>query len=117
MNIDEKIIKAIEDHETLLIKMKYGLGNELEIEFDPYIYGSDTMQYDFVWGFLPWSNLMYKIMIDFIISVSSTKKKFKIQSDAIYLYAIEEEHRQSVKEMYEPEVRVYAQALTERKTE
>lgn len=112
MEIEEKIIHAIENHETLLIKMKYGLGNELEVEFDPYIYGSDIMQYGFVWGFLPWNGLMYKIICDFILSVKSTKKKFTVQPYAIYLYAIEEEHRIRVREMNEPELRVYAQALS-----
>lgn len=117
MNIDEKIENAIQNHKTILINTKYGLGQELEVEFDPYIIGSDTMQYGFVWGFLPWNNLMYKFILNNLLSVKITDKTFKVQSDVIYLYAIEEEHYYSVTEMYEPEVRVYAQALAERKPE
>lgn len=116
-DIEKKIIEAIENHKTILITFKYGLGDDLEIEFDPYIYGSDTMQYGFVWGFLPWSNLFYKLMFDFIISVKTTGKIFKIQSDAIYLYAMEEEHYHTIIEMHEPKGRIYNQALVERKSE
>jgi hypothetical protein len=108
IDIENKIIDAIENHKTILIKFKYGLGQELEIEFDPYIYGSDTMQYGFVWGFLPSSGLFYKLIFDFIISVRSTNKKFTVEPDTMYLYAIEEDHRIRVKEMDEPNLRVWA---------
>ena len=117
MDKEEKITKAIEDHETLLIKMKYGLGNELEVEFDPYIYGSDTMQYRFVWGYLPWSNLYYKLIEDFIISIKKTNKKFEFNSGAMYINSIEEEHYASLKEMYEPRVRVFSQGYAENSSE
>lgn len=112
--IEKIIIDATENHKTILVKMKHGLGKELEVEFDPYIYGSDTMQYQFIWGFLPWSNQIYKIMFDCIISVKLLDKIFVVQSDALYLFAIEEEHWSCVKEMYEPEIRIYSQGISER---
>ena len=117
MDYEQKIIKAIEDHETLLIKMKYGLGNELELEFDPYIYGDDIMQYKFVWGYLPWSKLYYKLMVDFIISIKKTNKKFELNKGAMYINSLEEKHYASLKEMYEPRVRVFSQGYAENKDE
>jgi hypothetical protein len=117
MKIEEKIIHAIENHETLLIKMKYGLGNELEVEFDPYIYGSDIMQYGFIWGFLPWNRLYYKLMVDFIISIEKTNKKFELNTKAMYINSSEEEFYASLKEMYEPQVRVFSQGYVENSNE
>ena len=111
LEIEKTILKAIENSQSIKIKFKYGLGNETELLFDPYIYGSDTMQYEFVWGFLPESLLHYRLMADFIISAKLTNTKFEVQSDSMYLYSIEEEHRCRVAGMQEPKLRVYAQGI------
>ena len=117
MDNEEKIIAAIENHETLLVKMKYGLGNEFEVEFDPYIFGDDIMQYKFVWGYLPSNKLYYKLIVDFIISIKKTNKKFEFNKGAMYINSFEEEHYASLKEMYEPRVRVFSQGYAENNSE
>jgi hypothetical protein len=49
--LSEKLIRqAITEKRTLQIK--YGLGQNITIQLNPYIFGSDMMQYDFVWGFI-----------------------------------------------------------------
>jgi hypothetical protein len=103
--IIETINKAIDNQLTLTIIYKYGLGETVEVNFNPYIYGADTMQYDFVWGFLTHSGLHYKMFIRFIESAKLTTKKFTVESDSIYLYAIEEEHWNRIKEIEQPEMK------------
>ena len=111
LEIEKTILKAIENNQTIKIKLKHGLGNEIELLFEPYIYGTDTMQHEFVWGFLPESLFHYRLMADFIISAKLTNTKFEVQFDSIYLYSIEEEHRCRVAGMEEPKLRVYAQGI------
>ena len=90
--------KAIDNHLTLTVVYKYGLGDTIEVNFNPYIYGSDIMQYEFVWGFLTNNPMHYRMLVDFIVSAKLTTKKFTVESDSIYLYALEEEHWNRIKE-------------------
>ena len=96
--IIETINKAIDNHLTLTVVYKYGLGDTVEVNFNPYIYGSDIMQYEFVWGFLTNNPMHYRMLVDFIVSAKLTTKKFTVESDSIYLYALEEEHWNRIKE-------------------
>jgi hypothetical protein len=105
--IDEIIKRAILDNQTITVKFKHGTGDELELDFDPYIYGDDTMQYGFVWGYLPTNLLFYKFMVDSIISVKLTQQTFIVHSEARYLYSLEEEHWGRVKAIEEPVLHVY----------
>ena len=99
------IEKAIDNHLTLTVMYKYGFGDPIEVNFNPYIYGSDIMQYDFVWGFLTNNPMHYKMLVDFIVSAKLTTKKFTVESDSIYLYASEEEHWNRIKEIEQPEMK------------
>lgn len=90
--IENRIKHAIESRTTMLVVLKYSGGMELEAELNPYIFGEDIMQYEFVWGFLPHSGNFYKLELDKIISVKNTIKRFSIEPEAVYLYALEERH-------------------------
>jgi hypothetical protein len=96
-NIELKLVHAINTKTKLILTVKYGLGDELTVDFDPYIYGEDIMQYPFVWGFLPHSRNFYKFGLDRIIEAKDTIKRFLIESDAVYLYGLEESHKAVVK--------------------
>lgn len=48
----EILEKAIKNRLTVKIKIRHKLGEKIEIDFQPYIFGADMMQYDFVWGFI-----------------------------------------------------------------
>lgn len=76
----------------MVVTLKYSGGSELETEMNPYILGEDIMQYEFVWGFLPHSGNYYKLELDKVVSVKDTIKRFKVEPEAVYLYAIEERH-------------------------
>ena len=108
LEIGNTVQMAIENAQSVTIKFKHGVGEELTLPFDPYIYGDDTMQYSFVWGYLPQNNLYYKFMFDIVTSVKLTPDKFSVKDDAVYLYAIEEEHWCRVSGIEEPELRIYA---------
>lgn len=109
--IDAIFRKAVETTTSVSLIVKYGIGGDIELLLDPYIYGSDILQYNFIWGYLPEQLKYYRLMSDFIISAKLTNKKFKMQSDACYLYSIEEEFWVTINELYEPVVRVYIQGL------
>jgi hypothetical protein len=91
MEFQTSLHEAIKQGKELQIKIKYNLGGDLEVEFQPYIYGSDTMQHEFAWGFLTHSGLYYKFRLTDIISGKFTGATYKVRPDAFYLYSIEEE--------------------------
>jgi hypothetical protein len=109
--IKQAIKKAIDSNKTLDLTIKHGVGDTIEISLDPYILGSDTMQYDFVWGYIPFNKLYYKLILDFILSARVSEKKFEVQNDAVYLFALEEEHFEIVGGFDN----IYGQGLVERK--
>ncbi len=88
---DELIQKAINEKRRLLITVEHGLGNPIEIQFDPYIYGEDTWQRYFVWG-LDSSLHCYKYYLDWIKKVKLEGEHFKVDPNAVYYYSMEEEH-------------------------
>ncbi len=91
--IIDTIDKAIQEKKALILRVKHGLGSTLEdIGFEPYIYGDDTLQYPFVWGYLSHSGLFYKLLLDHIISAKLTEESFSVRPEACYQYALEEEH-------------------------
>lgn len=90
--IEEKIKEAVETSKQVNIKMLYGLGNEISIEFQPYIYGQDIMQFSFVWGYIPFNRVFYKIHLDNIKSVQVTEITYTVLPGAIYMWSLEEEH-------------------------
>jgi hypothetical protein len=86
------IKKGIEDKIELILTAKYGLGDKnLEVPFQPYIYGEDSMQYQFVWGYLSYPMLFYKFHMDNIVSAKLSDTTFTVLPNACYQYAIEEE--------------------------
>ncbi|MDN4165038.1 hypothetical protein QWY31_05960 [Cytophagales bacterium LB-30] len=87
---------AVNNRLTIKVKMKHGLGDNLEIEIDPYIIGSDLMQYDFIWGYISHSRTFYKLMLNFVQSIKLTSKNFKTLPKTVYLYSNEEDHYESV---------------------
>lgn len=87
----EIINKSINTQTRLSLKIKHGLGNSIEVDFDPYIYGDDTMQYRFLWGYLVHNRLTYKFRVADIVSAKLTEDKFKIIDYAWYYYSLEEE--------------------------
>lgn len=94
--IKDELKKAIKSRLTVQIKIKHGLGDNMEIDMNPYIVGSDFLQYDFVWGFTPHNRTFYKLTLAFVQSLELTEKKFNIEPGTVYLYAIEEEHSETV---------------------
>jgi hypothetical protein len=89
---NELVKNAILKKREIEINFKYGLGNELKIPFHPLILGEDTMQYEFIYAYLPHSNIYYKLFTDFIITIVETRNSFEIPENAEYRNAIEEEH-------------------------
>jgi hypothetical protein len=91
-NVNDRIRESIITSKQINIKMICGLTNEISIEFQPYIYGQDIMQFDFVWGYIPLNKVFYKIHLDNVASVQVTEITYTVLPDAVYLYSIEEEH-------------------------
>ena len=85
------IQEAISSKKVLSLTIKHGLGEKIDIEIEPYIYGDDTMQYSFVWGYLSFSRLFYKLRFDSIEKATILKKEFGILPNAVYYYTLEEE--------------------------
>ncbi len=115
--ITESINKAIDNMKTMRLTIKSGIGGIIEIDFDPYIYGSDIMQYEFLWGYMPKSKLFYKMRVDSIVEAKTTNDNFIMQNDTLYLFAIEEEHWNHIKPILEKPVKIYSEGLVERKVE
>jgi hypothetical protein len=91
-NLVKTIREAIKTQRELLLTVKHGLGDELEVPFQPYIQGQDKMQYEFVWGYLSYSMVFYKLYIENIISAKLTDVTYTVLPNACYQYALEEEH-------------------------
>lgn len=85
------IIAAITERRRLVITLEHGLGEIVEIRLDPYIYGEDTYQRSFVWG-LNNSLHCYKYYLDWVKAVRLEGGRFKKDKNAVYYYAMEEEH-------------------------
>jgi hypothetical protein len=91
--ISEIIKNAIITGNQILITYKYGIGdNYINQLIHPYILGSDFYQYDFVWAYFPYRMVFYKYQIEKIKSVSLTDISYTVLPEAVYQYAIEEEH-------------------------
>ena len=88
---DELIQKAIREKRRLLITVEHGLGDTVEVRLDPYIYGQDSWQRYFVWG-LDSSLHCYKYYLDWVKKVKLEGNQFKVDANAVYYYAMEEEH-------------------------
>jgi hypothetical protein len=101
---DELIQKAIREKRRLLLTVEHGLGQVIEIRFDPYIFGQDTWQRYFVWG-LDSSLHCYKYYLDWVKNVKLEGSEFKVDPHAVYYYSIDEEHYACVEN---PEVNHYA---------
>ena len=82
------ITTAIENQQRLKVKLP---GDDFDMDFDPYIFGHDLMQHDFVWGYLTHNALMYKFRLTDFADVKLTRKKFDV-IHAAYYYSTEEEH-------------------------
>lgn len=91
-DISSLIREAIETSKQIIVKMKYGLGTEITVDFQPYIHGHDIMQFEFTWGYLPFNKVFYKIHLENIISINISEITFTVLPEAIYLWSIEEEH-------------------------
>ena len=90
--IYEIIEKAINEKSELVLTVKHGLGDTIaNTQFQAYMLGHDTYQYDYVWGYLSDLNLYYKFLLDQIVAVKLTNVKYAAREDACYQYAIEEE--------------------------
>jgi hypothetical protein len=88
----ELLEKAIKNKQVVDITFKQGLGEDLTVPFHPYIIGSDLMQCDFVWGFLPNNRLQYKFDFNKISKVKLQKNTFNVLEGMIYHNADDEEH-------------------------
>lgn len=100
---DALIKKAIKEKLKLLVTVEHGLGSSIEIELDPYIFGDDTWQRPFVWG-LSSSLHCYKFFLNWIKEVKLEGRTFKVDPNAVYYYALEEDHYMRVSD---PEVPCY----------
>ena len=87
----EIIDKAITNQYRLTLTIVYGLGGNIEVDFDPYIHGDDTLQNTFIFGYLASNRLLYKFRLTDIVSAKLSKEKFTIIPHAWYYYALEEE--------------------------
>lgn len=89
----ETIKKAIHNKIELILTTKNGLGDKtVEVIFQPYIYGCDKMQNEFIWGFLPYSMSFYKFDISNIDSLELTGDSYTVLSAAYYRCAAREKH-------------------------
>jgi hypothetical protein len=87
-----KIQEGIRNNTEITLAVRHGLGDIIQdTTFQAYILGDDSYQYSFVWGYLPDLNLYYKFMLDNIITVKNTTKKYSVRKEASYQHAIEEE--------------------------
>ncbi|MEO6233327.1 MAG: hypothetical protein ABJB11_18620 [Ferruginibacter sp.] len=92
-NIVETIKDAISQKRELSLTIKYGVGQTIEIDIEPYVYGQDLMQYEFVWGYLPHSMTFYKLLIDHIEQAIITNEEVPVDNEkAMYIYSMGEEH-------------------------
>lgn len=93
---DDKLIqKAIREKLKLRITVLHGNGRAFEIEFDPYVFGNDSWQRPFVWGLTPALHC-YRFYLDWIRDVALEGRHFKVDPNACYYYAMEEEIYASV---------------------
>lgn len=96
-SIYDTIREAIQTKQEVILEVKHGAGGTIpNTYFQAYILGSDTYQYDFVWGSLGSDGLYYKFLLDNIISAKSTNIKYTVSSEACYQHALEEEHYQRI---------------------
>lgn len=91
----ETIKTGIETQTRLELKVIHGLGDSIDLDFDPYIYGDDIMQHGFIWGFLPHNLLIYQFRISDVVSARLSEEKFEVAADVYRYYCLEEEHYHS----------------------
>ena len=90
------IYEAIATSKQVRIKFQHGLGKEIQMDFQPYILGSDIFQHDFVWGYLLFPKTFYKFRLSDIVSILLTEITYTVLPDAVYLYMSQEEHYASL---------------------
>ncbi|MFD0795147.1 hypothetical protein ACFQZX_16105 [Mucilaginibacter litoreus] len=83
----DKIKKAIESQKQLIIRY---LEMDFDLIIDPYIYGEDLFQQEFVWAWFDHSGTCYKFFTEHIKSVKISKQGFEVQNGIEYYYASEE---------------------------
>jgi hypothetical protein len=99
MIVDETIKQSIRAAQVIEIEYLYGLQKDdrvsnsfVNVTIHPYIYGLDIYQYTFVWAYIPFVNTFYKFLVDNIRKVTITDITYTVLPEAIYPYALEEEH-------------------------
>jgi hypothetical protein len=85
----DKIKAAIETKKQLVVRY---LDMDFDLTIDPYIYGEDLFQQDFVWAWFEHSGTCYKFFLEHFKSIKLTSKSFTIQPGIEYYYATEESH-------------------------
>jgi hypothetical protein len=93
------IKEAINQKRELKMNIKYGLGDNsdsIEVEFQPYVLGSDIFQYSYVWGYLPHDDTYYKFLLNLINSVKASGDTYTVRANPPYPYALGEEHYASL---------------------
>lgn len=64
---------------------------DTELLLEPYLCGRDALQREYVWGYLRWSCVFYKIFIDDIKNISVSNTRFDTLEWAVYYYFDENE--------------------------
>ncbi len=85
---------AIHEKKELLLKVKSGTesGDYIEVFMQPYVYGNDVLQYEFIWGYLAHNHVFYKILTNWIVSAETIEIPYTVLEGTEYEYASGEEH-------------------------
>lgn len=93
LNISELIKVAISDKKELNLKLKTtSNATQQEVRFCPYIYGEDTLNFKFIWGYLPQFQTFYSLPVQQIEAAEPVRVLYSAFPNAKYLKPQGEEH-------------------------
>ena len=92
-NLTETIKVAIADKKELNIKLKNtSTATSQEIRFCPYIFGEDSLNFKFIWGYLPEYQIFYSLPIQQIEEAEPIRILYSAFPNAKYLRPQGEKH-------------------------
>lgn len=82
----DTIQSAIQEKKEVLLKIKSGdePGAFMEVFMQPYIYGSDVLQYNFIWGYLSHNGIFYKVLTDWVVAAETIEIPYAVQQGVVY---------------------------------
>lgn len=93
LDMTNLIQTAINNKNELFLKVKPPSSEKIkEVRFCPYIYGVDSLEFPFMWGYLPQFDTFYKIPLQQIEDAETIRILYTPFPNAKYLKPQGEEH-------------------------